>query len=289
MVRTGERRFYKSGRSLSREIRTKVSGAGIAFWFLGQSGIVVGSLEEPAEFLCIDPYLTKSIEEADPSTEFRRDFPSPLQPELLAGAAALLATHFHNDHLDLATIRRLAAASRGTRFVVPAPSASLLADERIEPHQIVKARDGDIFDLGRFRIEPIAVPHTAYERDGNGDTVFLGYAVVADGVRVFHGGDVVPEPELIERVKSFAPHVVFLPINGQDSFRTARGIVGNMNYREAADFAHAVQSDLVVPLHYDLFPNNSENPAYFVDYIMSTYPARKFHFMAVGERFVYPS
>jgi L-ascorbate 6-phosphate lactonase len=93
--------------------------------------------------------------------------------------------------------------------------------------------------------------------------------------------------ELIDRVRVFSPHIIFLPINGSDYLRESRGIVGNMNYRDAADFAQLVRADIVIPIHYDLFPNNRENPAYFVDYLFHTYPSQKFHLLVPGERFVY--
>ncbi|MBT2736679.1 hypothetical protein [Bacillus sp. ISL-7] len=40
-------------------------------------------------------------------------------------------------------------------------------------------------------------------------------------------------------------------------------------------------------IHYDMFPNNRDNPAYFVDYLFHHYPTQKFHMMVPGERFIY--
>jgi len=60
-----------------------------------------------------------------------------------------------------------------------------------------------------------------------------------------------------------------------------------MSSREAADFSAMVGIDLNVPIHYDMFPNNRENPAYFVDYLFHHYHNQKFHMMVSGERFIY--
>jgi L-ascorbate 6-phosphate lactonase len=60
-----------------------------------------------------------------------------------------------------------------------------------------------------------------------------------------------------------------------------------MNYRDAVEFGVAIGADLIIPIHYDLFPNNRENPAYFVDYLLHTYPTQRFHMMTAGERFIY--
>jgi L-ascorbate metabolism protein UlaG (beta-lactamase superfamily) len=60
-----------------------------------------------------------------------------------------------------------------------------------------------------------------------------------------------------------------------------------MNAREAVDVGCQAGAKLLIPLHYDMFPFNSENPAYFVDYLYRTYPSQPFKIMAPGERFVY--
>ena len=105
--------------------------------------------------------------------------------------------------------------------------------------------------------------------------------------RSYHSGDTSVTNKLVERVREFKPHIAILPINGGDYERTARGIVGNMTGREAADFGVAVGADLIIPAHYDMFPNNRDNPAHFVDYLFHMYRAQKFHMMAQGERFIY--
>jgi L-ascorbate 6-phosphate lactonase len=36
-----------------------------------------------------------------------------------------------------------------------------------------------------------------------------------------------------------------------------------------------------------MFAHNDENPAYFVDYLYSNYPAQRFHMFVPGERYIY--
>ncbi|HWK22167.1 MAG TPA: hypothetical protein VNS08_03950 [Ureibacillus sp.] len=57
------------------------------------------------------------------------------------------------------------------------------------------------------------------------------------------------------------------PINGSDYFCAQMGNIGKLSSGEAADFSAMVESDLIVPIHDDMFLNNRENPAYFVDSI----------------------
>ena len=275
---------YKSGADLQREIdKTKVASDSIAFWSLGQSGIILKGNQEDG-WISIDPYLTNSIEMENPDTEFKRVSPPVLEPSMLKNIDGVVATHHHDDHLDLATLNTVANASENTLFVVPAASKNLLGELS---RKTLTAKADNPFLIKGFKLTPVAAAHTEYEVDDEGNDVYLGYFIEVNGVRLYHSGDTVITATLIEKVKAFKPHIAFLPINGGDFFRTSRGVIGNMSFREAVDFSVEVGVDLIVPIHYDLFPTNRENPAYFVDYLFHTYPTQKFHMMVQGERFIY--
>ena len=283
------RPIYKQGAALRAEMsRTNVPKGSVAMWHLGQAGIAIKAAETNGG-LVIDPYLSFSIEERTPETEFRRGFAPPIEPAGLEDVRVVLVTHGHDDHLDLETLTAIAQASDRTVFVVPAPMVSSLSNAGVGSDRIIPARDGDDLEVmqGNLRVRPVAEAHTGYEVDDRGDHLHLGYCLTVDDIRLFHAGDCLVDERLVAQVEQFAPDVVFLPINGMDYARTARGIVGNMNYRDAADFGVVVHADLIVPIHYDLFANNRENPAYFVDYLFHTYPAQKFHMAVPGERYIY--
>ncbi|MCL6633825.1 MAG: MBL fold metallo-hydrolase [Alicyclobacillus herbarius] len=282
---------YRSGTALASDIReTRVPEGAVAIWSLGQAGVVLkvaGETDGMGDAIVVDPYLSRSIEQNSPGTEFVREFPPPLRPEDLAGVAAVLVTHEHDDHLDLATLRPLAEASPETKIGVPVPHVGLLTTGGIDPNAVVLMRVETDVQLGSFHVRPVAVAHTEYRTDAEGNHHYLGYLVEAGGLRVFHSGDTLVTEALVETVRAERPHIVLLPINGRDYERTRRGIVGNMNAREALDFADAVGADLLIPIHFDMFPNNRDNPAYFVDYWFQHRRHVKFHMLAVGERFVY--
>ena len=92
---------------------------------------------------------------------------------------------------------------------------------------------------------------------------------------------------LVTGLKALKPDVLIAPINGGDWFRTNRGIVPNMSHREAVELVAHVGADLLVAAHFDLFPNNRERPAFFVDYLYETHPEQKYHLFAPGERLIY--
>ncbi|KKI94185.1 hypothetical protein WQ54_00375 [Bacillus sp. SA1-12] len=270
---------------MNEVLETKLMDQTIAFWSLGQAGVLIKGQQEDG-WICIDPYLTAIIEEAEPQSEFKRAFPPVIEPAMLKNIDGVLITHDHGDHLDLGTLKELDLVAEKTSLIVPAPCKASVTNE-VGQMKLHLAKADEPLTIKGFTITPVPAAHTEYVVDENNDHAFLGYFIEANGVKLYHSGDTVITPLLIEKVKAFKPDVAFLPINGGDYFRTSRGIVGNMSFREAADFSAAVGADLAIPIHFDMFPNNRDNPAYFVDYLFHHYPTQKFHMMVPGERFIY--
>ena len=86
--------------SLIKEIEsTIVSENQLIIYFIGQSGYVV----KIKDFIIyIDPYLTDYIENSAGLNEkhMRRNYPSPIDPELIIKCDAIICTHAHVDHMD---------------------------------------------------------------------------------------------------------------------------------------------------------------------------------------------
>ncbi|MBW7459609.1 MBL fold metallo-hydrolase, partial [Paenibacillus sepulcri] len=139
----------------------------------------------------------------------------------------------------------------------------------------------------KLRILPVPAAHEQLEEDAQGNHRYVGYLIELNGVTLYHAGDTIVYPGLVEKIRGHQVDLAMLPINGRDYFRTSRGIIGNMDYREAAEFAALTGADTVIPLHYDIFTGNAENPGYFIDYLYQNFPTQKAHVLARAERFVY--
>ncbi|MCF8565604.1 MBL fold metallo-hydrolase [Alicyclobacillus tolerans] len=278
------RNVYKYGSALKTEIlTTNLSVGSIAIWNLGQSGVVI---KGDRLFITIDPYLSNSLEDKR-SGIFRRDFAPPLEPKDLKGVSVVLITHHHDDHMDLDTIRPLLEVSPSSAVVLPASHQHLILND-VPETTLYAMRGDDTVTFQDIKITSIPAAHEDYETDAQGNHFWLGYFIEINGVRVYHSGDTIVDKQLINVVGKLRPDVALLPINGRDTTRRSMGIQrGNMNYREAADFGVDIGADILLPIHYDLFESNRENPAYFVDYMFHTHRKQKFHMMTVGERFVY--
>jgi L-ascorbate metabolism protein UlaG (beta-lactamase superfamily) len=85
---------------------------------------------------------------------------------------------------------------------------------------------------------------------------FLGYVIEADGVRLYHAGDTIHYDGMEAVLRAFDLDAALLPVNGRHAEREARGIVGNLNEREAAWLAAEIGAGILVPMHHDLFVGN---------------------------------
>jgi L-ascorbate metabolism protein UlaG (beta-lactamase superfamily) len=286
-------RWYKKGAALLEEIDEARPGSAAAYiWFMGQHGFVISL---GGMVLYIDVILNGLPDKAGKE---RRVYPPPFEPGEIRRADYVLCTHNHSDHLNLKSLLPMAQANPRTRFIVPRPWRQLLTAAGIESGRVLGAREGEEIALGEagfgeLSLIPVTAAHTLCnegkpERDGNGDCPSLGYVLKGNGLAMYHSGDTWLVPELVASLKALGPlDIAFLPINGTDWERTAGNITGNMNIPDVVKLARAVPVDLVIPSHYDMMANNSENPALFADYMYKLCPEKRFHISAPGERFIY--
>ncbi|MFB9279085.1 MBL fold metallo-hydrolase [Cohnella cellulosilytica] len=281
------RKTVHEDKQLIEEIEdTKVPYGMLAVWSLGQASFIV---KGGATVVYVDPFALAD-DEVERRYGLKRLFPSPMRPEQITNADYCLITHEHDDHLDPDTIRAMAAANSRTRFAAPNCCLEEMRQCGVSEARLYRAEtDKIIFEDDGFFVKPIPAAHEQLDKDGEGFFKYAGYVVRLNGVTWYHAGDTVIYDGLTERVAAERIDLALLPINGRDAFRTGRGIIGNMDYREAAELAHRAGFGLTIPMHYDLFAGNTERPGYFVDYVYDNFPRLRTHVMARGERFVFVS
>ena len=109
-------------------------------------------------------------------------------PEAVDGAAAVLVTHEHPDHLVVDHLRRTAAPV----FTIAAVADKIRADAPDVAERVTVVAPGESFDAGlpvRAVGELHAVIHPEFPRLFNS-----GYVVTAGGEKVYHPGDSLTEP-----------------------------------------------------------------------------------------------
>jgi len=240
-------------------------GAVWLYW-IGQAGFVIrGSTTT----LVIDPFLV-----ARPD----RTAPPPLAPRDFGFADAVLATHEHRDHLDLANLPAIAQAAPRARFVVPEPLVERTA-EAVGAGRVTGARPGSAVGIGDATVMPVPACHGVHVADAYsfglapGEHRYLGYVITLDGLRIYHAGDTLRYDGLAERLRELGVQVALLPINGRDAEREARDLVGNLSEQEAAELVRDAGIAVAVPMHYELFAHNAGSAGTFVDRVAALAPS----------------
>lgn len=201
--------------------------------WIGQAGYI---LKAGKQTLAIDPYCSDAIA----NKGFVRSYPSPVPPGGLH-ADLVVSTHHHGDHLDIETLTDYISFDR---FYGPDSCISLMRDRGFPREKLYALNRGESVTDGPFSLTAAFADHT---QDS------IGVFLEADGYRLYFSGDTLMNERLYEAEK-FAPDILFICINGK---------YGNMDWEEAADLAKKLKVKMAVPMHYDMFPINAEDPEKF--------------------------
>lgn len=254
---------FKKGKALLAEIKeTEEKTSGLRIWWLGQSGFLI---QWHGLHVLLDPYLSDSLTKKYAATEkpHVRMSEQALSPEDLNFLELVTSSHNHTDHLDAATLNPIFEANPGIKFVIPEANRDFVANrlgcERDFP---IGLTDRQSYFLNEaVAINAIPSAHNELETNENGQHLFLGYIIQIGPYSIYHSGDTLWYEGLEKKVAHFKPDVLLLPINGN---KPERKIAGNMSSAEAASFAKAVGSGIVIPHHYHMFEFNTEDPENFV-------------------------
>jgi L-ascorbate 6-phosphate lactonase len=271
---------------LTSELEEKIPLAlnqnlGVSVIHLGQMGIL---LQRAGVAIAIDPYLTDSCDGGIefPKGYWSRNYPPPIAPEQLTAIDLVLCTHDHGDHLDIETVTAIAKASPQCRFAGPRACVRLMQTAGISAHRTVVLNPPQPLFFHPVEIVPVAAAHEEYETDDMGCHRFLGYILRWGHLTFYHSGDTIVTPQLSGTLTRCPIDVAFLPVNGRDEFRRRKNIIGNMTAAEALALADSQNFGVLVPMHYDLFRNNSIPISEFVDQARQQYPDVKYRIMQPG-------
>jgi N-acyl-phosphatidylethanolamine-hydrolysing phospholipase D len=169
---------------------------------------------------------------------------------------AVVISHDHYDHLDLATVQRLAREHHPT-FFVPLGIGAWLAERGID--NVVEL---DWWQSRTFRgLTFTATP--AQHGSGRGlldqnERLWASWVIAgARGKRLFFGGDTGYSSALAEIGRRLGPFdVAMLPIGGYSAF-TARH-PNHLNPEEAVKLFEDLHGRMLVPMHWGTFALNRE-------------------------------
>ncbi len=153
-----------------------------------------------------------------------------------ADVDTVLISHVHHDHLDLPSLRRLAAS---VRLIVPAGAGPLLEGLRVQ-----EVAAGQTISAGGLQITAVAADH-GHDRLGSRMAVQpLGFVIRGAGRTVYFAGDTGAGQRREDLGADL--DVALLPVGGW-------GLTlgeGHLDPRQAAVLAGALQPRLAVPIHW---------------------------------------
>jgi len=135
------------------------------------------------------------------------------EPEAARGADAVLVTHRHADHADVARLAVVRADFYGPR----------------DADGVIPIDPGEEFEAAGFRIRAVGGRHAPVYR-GQPDVINLGYLI---GRACYHPGDSFHVPDLAGPVE-----ILLIPVQGSW-----------MKIADAADFAGTIQARHVIGVH----------------------------------------
>jgi L-ascorbate metabolism protein UlaG (beta-lactamase superfamily) len=216
--------------------------------FLGHATVLI---ELGGVRLLTDPLLRGRV------AHLRRQVPMPRE-ELFANLDAVLISHLHHDHLDLASLRRL---GRDTPLIVPGGAGPWLQERGFG--DVTELGLGEVARVGTLQVRAVQADHDA-RRPGGPLADAVGYVVGSpvatehesavgmpdDGGHrsrargVYFAGDTALYPGMADLARSLA--VALVPVAGWGPKLGP----GHMGPLEAAEAVALMRPKLAIPIHW---------------------------------------
>jgi L-ascorbate metabolism protein UlaG (beta-lactamase superfamily) len=176
----------------------------------------------------------------------RRFFAPPLPLAELPAVDAVVISHDHYDHLDMATVKALSA--RGVRFLVPLAVGARLAAWGLPDSLVTELDWWDSARVGTLTITATPARHYSARSLGDRDrTLWAGWAITGPRHRVFYSGDTALHDEFLQVGERLGPFDLTLMDTGEYDALWADVHLGP----EQAVLAHRlVRGRVMLPVHW---------------------------------------
>jgi L-ascorbate metabolism protein UlaG (beta-lactamase superfamily) len=252
----------------------KLSGGTVGLAWLGQAGFLI---RHGQSRILTDPYLSNRLAAKHGGTEFshERMMPPPLQAAEFQELDLVFCTHRHGDHMDPDTLTVLAKNNPQCRFIVPRAELKFALECGLAESRLVPVTDGESIRLGNaLEFHAVAAAHETFQVNANGDHHFLGFVLRFGNTLIYHSGDSLVYEGLSENLRTMHIDLALLPVNGRSNYLSERGIVGNMNFDEAAALCLAAGIPWLIPMHFGMFAFNTVAPEELQKRIEKINPSR---------------
>ena len=233
---------------------------GVELYWLGQAGFLVRS---PSASFLIDAYLSDRLAEKYRGHIFPhiRQVEPPITVAEIPAIDFVFCTHHHGDHLDIPTIIEVAHKFPDARFVVPAASELEVGRAGLRKEQVIWAEADNVIRLTEtLTVTQMKAAHEGFEYDQLGRHRFLGYLIQVEAGLIYHSGDTVRYPGLMEQLAQLGPQLALLPVNGRRAELREQNIAGNLTLDEAIQLCVEAGIPALIAHHFGMFSFNTIDP-----------------------------
>ncbi len=219
--------------------------SGLRITWLGHSTLL---LEIDGRRVLIDPVWG---ERASPFTFMgpKRFFPPLLALADLASLDAVVLSHDHYDHLDMPTVKALAA--RGVKWVVPLGVGAHLRTWGVQASDITELDWWDAMQAAGLTITATPARHFSGRglMDGS-QTLWAGFAIAGPAHRVFYSGDTGMHDDFAEIGTRLGPfNLTMIEAGAYDAMWKDV----HLGPEQAVRAHQLVRGDVMLPVHWGLF------------------------------------
>ena len=168
----------------------------------------------------------------------------PVAAAISLGLDAVLISHLHFDHLDIASLKIIPGHFE---VIVPRGAGKLLASAGFG--HVTEMSEGESVELGDLTIRAVKADHDGRRRPGGASAETLGYVLEGAGENIYFAGDTDVYPEMSGLVEDL--DLALLPVWGWGHTLGT----GHMDPAAAARAAALLKPKLTIPIHWGtLFP-----------------------------------
>ncbi|TMT86266.1 MBL fold metallo-hydrolase [Haloterrigena sp. H1] len=254
---------------------------GVAIWYLGCNGFVLKGTEGTTIY--IDPYLGLG----DPPRTVRM-IPVPFDPDDVAEADAVLATHEHTDHVHGPSQAPI-LANTGATFYAPDDSVAKARDEEawtdewdVTDEQLAEVAEGETLEIGEFTV------HVEAANDPDA-THPVSYVFEHDAGTFFHGGDTKPTDEFERIGDEYDIDLAVFAFGtvGQIPDKQTREPKRTRWYNDenqVIECATALECDRLLPSHWDMWKGLTADPTALHHHAASFAYPQRLEIAEIGDR-----
>jgi L-ascorbate 6-phosphate lactonase len=229
--------------SLLREIEDSKSTDTLRIWGLSGAGFAVRFKDD---IVFIDPWLVTP----DPKRTTHRNYPIPFPPGDVRQAKAVISTHEHEDHCNVATVTGIVNSS-GARFIGPQSAVSKVTSGGLPQSKTVTVSPGSLVEISP------SMKIRAFESQDPYDPLAVMIMIETSRGNILHSGDTSYFPGFAEIGNKFKVDVALLNYGKQ---------IPNpekpyyMNAKKIAMAARDLRAKILIPMHYNLWVELREDP-----------------------------